>query len=579
MKRQNDNWDIRTVDSDKLIALSAAANIPEYMAGLLVNRGIDTLDKIKHFFNASVQECYNPFLMSGMERGVKRLRSAIHDGEKILIFGDFDVDGLTGTSLLHRAFSEISHGCIFSHVPDRMTDGYGLNKQVFDFIEKKSISVIVTVDCGISNVDEAALAKKLGIDLIITDHHIPPGELPDAYSVINPKQPGCAYPFKDLSGVGLAMKLLHGFFADESVRYSTDNLYMPLPDVLWEHLDLVALGTIADIVPLLDENRIFVKHGLSVITKSQKPGIQALRKVSGLDSKKTTSFDVGFKLAPRINAAGRVGDARKALSLLITNSDSEAASLAEELDVENQNRKDIERKILDEARTMYEPCASVDKNIIVLSSKNWHPGVIGIVASRLCEQFFLPTILIGVKDGVGRGSARSIPGFHIYETMCLCKKLLQSFGGHERAAGLSIKDENIPVFKLDMEKAAAEHMTGKARERTIAIDDTISIDSLSIAELERIEAMAPFGEGNKEPVFCARNVRVQQPPMIVGMNHLKMKLRGRSRVLDAIGFNMGDYKDILTGGDVFVDIVFTPQINEWRSRRNIQLKIKDIKTG
>jgi len=578
MKKQNNKWDIRTVEPEKLRALSDAANIPEYMAGLLVNRGIDTVDKIKRFFDASVQECYNPFFMTGMERGVKRLRRAIHSGEKILVFGDFDVDGLTAASLLYRAFSEISHGSIFAHVPDRMTDGYGLNKQVFDFIKEQGITVVVTVDCGISSVDEAEFAKKLGIDLIITDHHIPPGELPDAYTVINPKQSGCRYPFKDLSGVGLAMKLLHGFFADESVRYSTDSLYMPLPDVLWEHLDLVALGTIADIVPLLDENRIFVKHGLSVITKSHKPGIQALRKVSGLDSKKTTSFDVGFKLAPRINAAGRVGDARKALSLLITNSDSEAASLAEELDVENQKRKEIERKILDEARKMYESCTSIEKNIIVLSSENWHPGVIGIVASRLCEQFFLPTILIGIKNGVGRGSARSIPGFHIYETMCLCEKLLQSFGGHERAAGLSIKDENISVFKRDMERAAAEHMDGRTRERTIAIDDTISIDSLSIGELERIEAMAPFGEGNKEPVFCARDVRVQPPPTIVGINHLKMKLRGRSKALDAIGFNMGDYKEILTGGDVSVDVVFTPQINEWRSRRNIQLKIKDIKT-
>jgi len=272
-----------------------------------------------------------------------------------------------------------------------------------------------------------------------------------------------------------------------------------------------------------------------------------------------------------------VGDAKKALSLLITDSDSEAASLAEELDVENQNRKDIERKILDEAREMYD--ASVEKNIIVLSSENWHPGVIGIVASRLCDQFFLPTILIGVKDGVGRGSARSIPGFHIYEAMLPCEELLQSFGGHERAAGLSIKAENIPAFKQAVEKAAAEHMQGKTRERTIAIDDTISIDSLSIAELEKIECMAPFGEGNREPVFCARRVRVQQPPSIVGVNHLKMRLRGRSSVLDSIGFNMGDYKEILTGGEVFVDIVFTPQINEWRNRRNVQLKIKDIKTG
>jgi len=258
MKEQNNKWDIRKVDTGKLRALSDAADISEYMAGLLVNRKVDTVDKIKRFFDASVEECYNPFLMTGMERGVRRLRDAMQSGEKILVFGDFDVDGLTGTSLLYKAFSEISHGRIFAHVPDRMTDGYGLNKQVFDFIKEEGITVIVTVDCGISSVDEAVLAKKMGIDLIITDHHIPPGELPDAYAIINPKQPGCKYPFKDLSGVGLAMKLLHGFFVDDSIRYSTESLYMPLPGVLWEHLDLVALGTIADIVPLLDDSEKFL---------------------------------------------------------------------------------------------------------------------------------------------------------------------------------------------------------------------------------------------------------------------------------------------------------------------------------
>ncbi len=572
-------WAFSSPDEEEVRHLVEGMGVSRIVAQLLLNRGIDSVAKAEKFFAPSLNDCYNPFTMKGMEKAVEKVWQALRQKKKILVFGDFDVDGITGTSVIYRALSRVSDGCIFAHVPDRMLDGYGLNESILTYSKEKSIDIIVTVDCGISCKKEAELAKELGIDLIITDHHHPPDELPDAFAIINPKQSGCGYPFKDLAGVGIALKFLHGIFANEVANYSKTAKYLPLPESLWEHLDLVALGTIADIVPLLDENRIFVKHGLNALTTSRKPGIRALKKAAALDYKAVTSFDVGFKLAPRINAAGRIGNAKQGLELLTTESENLAETLAKELEQKNKERKTIENKIFDQAMEMYNAEKRDDQKIIVLTSNEWHQGVIGIVASRLSDKFFLPTILIAVKNGVGRGSGRSIPSFHIHETICGCEDLLVNFGGHKCAAGLTINEENIPEFKQRIEALAKDRLEEEDTKKVIDIDNEIHLDDFSLDDMEDIERLAPFGEANNEPVFFSKELEVINHPSIVGNNHLRMKVRKNRHIVDVIGFKMGDYKRQLDKATMPFDIVFIPQVNSWRNKDNLQLKMKDIRSS
>ena len=547
--------------------LKAELGVSDTFARLLANRGFTSSEQVESFLVPSTDKLLDAFTMRDMDRAVDRVLQAVAARESILVYGDYDVDGITSTSLLTAALAKM--GAKVSYfIPDRIRDGYGFSERGVDVAKKRRIRLVITADCGITATNEVRLAQKEGIDVIVTDHHEPLGELPLASAVLNPKRKDCPYPFKELAGVGVVFKLVQGLAARRPD-------VLP-PDFVFHHLDLVALGTIADVVPLVGENRVFAKIGLDRLCHSDKPGIAALKEVAGLRTRRVESGHVAYILAPRINAAGRLGNAESGVRLLLSNDPREAAIIAESLEEDNANRKKIDESTLEDALDQLQKHGSELPPAIVLWSDRWHPGVLGIVASRLIERFHRPTILIASDGDEGKGSGRSIPGFDVCLALQECRGHLLGFGGHSYAAGLTIRTECLEAFR--------DHLCSVVRSKVqpddfipkLSIDGPIDLEHLNEDLVQALDRLAPFGIGNAEPLFVADDVKLSLPPAVVSRNHLKLTIRQNGRDLDCIGFGMGHMASVIAQNGGKLSVAFVPTINVWQNRSRLQLKLRDI---
>jgi single-stranded-DNA-specific exonuclease len=580
-------WVLAEPDAEAVSALADAAGLSPLVARLMVLRGIASAPEADEFLSCRFSTLSDPGLFRHMEQCAGRIRKAIQEQEKIVVYGDYDVDGVTGSSLLYLALKGLGAD-VSCYIPDRMSEGYGLNAGALQRLKNDGAGLVVSVDCGITAFREADAARTMGLDLIITDHHefdqadgaegaeesLP--RLPDAYALLHPRLVKGIMPsalrarVSGLTGVGIAFKLAQSLLGADGGEERARSF-----------LDLVTLGTVADVGSITGENRVLVRYGLENLssgTASLRPGVAALKQIAGLDGKRISVGTVGFTLAPRINASGRLDRADTAFRLLTTESPEEARELAGELDAVNRERQSVEEDIWNEAKRMCRSFDTASSGAIILSSHRWHPGVIGIVASRLVEEFFRPTALICTQNGVGKGSARSIPGFDLYAGLCACADLLLGFGGHKYAAGFSIAEKNIPPFRERLASLVHEAVGPDGFVRTLSIDGAVSFEDLTMDVMRDVEKMAPFGPGNPEPRLGARGLVVVSS-RIVGNNHLKLRLRQKAgAVLDAIAFNKG----ALLGGKAKegarIAAVFTPRINAWNGSASVELEIRDIKT-
>lgn len=572
MENTEKKWALKEPTPDLCSKLSQELNISQIVAQVLINRGIDTPEKARRFLSARLQDLHSPFLMKGMDKAVNRIISAIKNNEKICIYGDFDVDGITATAVMVLFLREVNINVSY-YIPRRLEEGYGLNVSAVKRIKARGASLLITVDCGVSDVKAVKYAHKNSMDVIVTDHHEMPDNFSEAYAILNPKQPDCGFPFKGLAGVGVAFNLIIGL--RKKLRELGFWQKGQEPN-LKDYLDLVALGTIADIVPMVDENRIFAKNGLKIIAKGKRPGIKALKDVSGIADGEVDAGMVAFRLAPRMNASGRLSDAKLVVDLLISTTYEEAYVLAKKIDVENTSRQKIGRKILAEAKSKIAAGTAPD-GPLVLSDKGWHQGVVGICASRLSDEFFMPTVLLAIneKTGEARGSARSINGFDIYSAIKECEEDLKAFGGHKAAAGLTLKVDKIDVFKKKFTEIVRAELARRDYIPIVEVDAEISLEMLTYGVLQEIENLAPFGPANPEPVFSSLDIDYYST-MTVGNGHLKLKIKESGQFFDAIGFNMASrycFKDEK------IRLAFVPQIHAYNGERSIQLNLRDIKYG
>jgi single-stranded-DNA-specific exonuclease len=557
-------WRVRRTNREFLSYISKAASVSPVTAQVLVNRGLKDIDSIRKFLHPSLSDLNDPYLLPDMEAAVERIVHAHGRNEKILVHGDYDADGLTATAVILELLEKAGI-CAGYHIPDRLSEGYGLSEVGIRKAVDMGASLIITVDCGVSSFKQIENARGAGIDVIVTDHHEPPERLPDALAVIDPHREDSEYPFRSLAGVGVAFKLAQAL---------AHRLSLPGRDEFMSRLlDLVAIGTVADSVPLNGENRILVTFGLKAINDpSCRTGIRALREVSGYEGE-VRAGTLSFTLIPRINAAGRLGTAGTVVELLRTEDILEARKAARFLDDQNKMRQKIEGEVLDSATEMID--GEDPGEVIVLHSADWHPGVIGIVASRLVDIYFRPVFLFSVKDKEAKGSARGIPGLHLYEAIAECSDLLAGFGGHRQAAGLRIDVEKIGEFSSRIREIVSRRLGDEDLTPSLEIDAAVQLSQISFGLVREIESLEPFGEANMAPVLGARNIRVLNHS-IVGANHLKMRLVQERTHLDTIGFNMGE-KMAEIGNAGAVDIAFVPAINEWNGSRTIQLNLKALR--
>lgn len=561
-------WVTKAVADDKIEEFSRILGVRPITARILVARGIDTSADALGFFSPALSSMPDPFLLKGMSAAVERVLQARNSGETVCIYGDYDVDGITGTALLVSFLRQAGLVCTY-FIPNRFDDGYGLNEDALQRIIDSGATLIMSVDCGITAVNEAAFCRQAGVDLVILDHHSPGENIPEAAAVVNPLQPGCAYPFKLLAGVGVAFNLLVALrsrMRQEGVFAGADE-----PD-LRDWLDLVALGTIADVVPLVGQNRMYAYFGLQKLDNSRRPGVAALKKVAGI-SDSVTCGQVGYRLAPRLNAAGRMESAVPGVELLLCTNPDECDMIAAELDTANAERQAVERGIIEAAAAMvdaggaYPACRS-----IVLSSRDWHQGVIGIVASRIVERYHRPTILIAIDEqGGAKGSGRSIPGFHLLEALVDCSGHLERFGGHRYAAGIGLNADRINLFAASFETAAGRILGDTELLPTLDVDAEISPTDLDLALVHELKRLEPFGAGNPEPILMMRDVSVVER-RIVGDGHLKLRVSAGGRVFNAIAFRQAECQT-----DGMLDIVFFPEYNVWNNTTALQLRIKAIR--
>lgn len=561
-------WEYRNqnLKAEEITEFSKKYNIPPAIAVLLLNRRIRGEDDVRSYLKKSLDGVHNPFMMNDMEKAAERIISAISLGEKITIYGDYDADGVTSTALLFK-FLRSSGANAEYYVPDRITDGYGLNIKVINKLARSGTKLMVTVDCGITAVGEVEFAKTQGISVIITDHHTCKEELPRAEAVLNPKRPDSEYPFDGLAGVGVTFKLVLALAV---------KMGMNSKEVFNEYVDLAAIGTIADVVPLVNENRIIVDKGISSISNTKNNGIKALLEVSGVGNRTIDSTLIAFSLTPRINAAGRLENAGAAVELLIEENYEKAYEIACFLDETNRRRQQMESDILEEA---LEQAYSFEQEqyVYVLNHENWHQGVIGIVASRICEKFYRPCIMISCKDRKGKGSGRSIEEMNLFTALNECEDSLTAFGGHAQAAGLSVSVDMIDEFRKKINAYAKKQLENKPLFPKIKIDCNLSAKNITLNAAKMIERMEPFGQGNENPVFSARGLRiVDSARMGADGKHLRMRLSDGAGVFNCVGFGMGDLCEKFSEGQT-VDIAFTMNVNLYRDTENLQLMLKDIK--
>ena len=557
----NKKWECYNLDNEKVEELVKKRHITNLLASILVNRGIIDGEKINVFLNPTRKDFYNPFLMPDMEIAVKRIVKAIENKEKIMIYGDYDADGITSITVLKKYLNEIGLKT-GEYIPNRLNEGYGLNKDAISKIYNDGYRLMITVDCGISGLEEVEYANSLGMEIIITDHHEPAEKLPEAIAVIDAKRKDNKYPFNQLAGVGVVFKLIQAISTELKLE---EKEYL-------KYLDLVCIGTISDIVPLVDENRVIAKLGLKLIEKTKNIGLKTLLNIA--DLKKIDSNAISFGVAPRINACGRMGFQEEALQLFLTEDSEKATTIAKRLVQFNQERQAKEKQIFEEVIEKIEK-DDKDKKCIVLAEENWHHGVIGIVASKITEIYYKPSILICLEGDKGKGSGRSVPGFDLYTALTKCSDYIEKFGGHSMAIGITIKKENFEKLKEAIEKYAQESNISDIMP-IINIDKEINLKNINIEEVKSLELLEPFGEGNKMPLFLLRNLKIDSIRALSGGKHLKLTLKQDNNIVDAIGFNMGDLsKEYLLGDKV--DVVGTIEINSFGNKENIQINLKDIR--
>ena len=561
-------WVFREPDKNLVKKLQSEFDTSAAIAVTMANRGITSRGSSRDFFKPTLNQLHDPFIMKNMDQAVTRILASIQSSRPIMVFGDYDVDGTTAASILYLSLTDFG-GVVNTYIPHRKHEGYGLSNKGIDFAAKQNIDLIITCDCGINAVEQVNYARERSIDVIITDHHIPDNRLPAAVAILNPNQSDCDYPFKGLCGAGVAFKLACGI---------GKKMNRPLKD-LFSLLDLVAIGTSADMVPILDENRVIVAKGLELLNGDPRPGLRALLKTSGLLERDIAVGNLLFGVSPKINAAGRLGDANRSVELLTTKNRSLAADLATNLDEENRRRQDIQEKVVNEAllKANAESDLSRDR-AIVLAENGWHPGVIGIVASRIKEEFHRPAVIITIdNDGIGKGSARSISGFDLYEALTEVCGHLQNYGGHPMAAGLTLSEENIEDFKKAFLSFAESNLSEEDMKPRLKLDTEIRLNDINSRFVRFLELLGPYGPGNMRPKFAARNLKVIGNPRVVGNgNHIRFRVKQEGTSFPTIGFNLSEhYKDLINGS--LVDLAFMVEVNEWRGKSTIQLNIKDIK--
>lgn len=540
-------------------------NIDEVLATLLVARGITTYEEARNFFRPSLSHLHNPFLMKGMEVAVERIQRALLSKEKILIYGDYDVDGTTSVALVY-GFLRKYHYHIDYYIPDRYKEGYGISTQGIDYAHEHGITLIIALDCGIKSVDKVDYANGLGIDFIICDHHTPGSVVPAAVAVLDPKQIDCSYPYKELSGCGIGFKLIQAFAQRNNISFEELECY----------LDLVVVSIASDIVPITGENRVLAKFGLQRLNTSPCHGMAALIEIAG--KKQYTISDVVFTLGPRINASGRIDDARHSVNLLISENRDIARGHSHIINIKNTERKEHDSSITEQALAMIAADPSLlNRKTTVVYNEGWHKGVIGIVASRLTEKYYRPTIVLTQSNGHVSGSARSVMGFDLYEALNSCSDLFEQFGGHKYAAGLTLKSENLPEFRERFEDIVSQTIPDELLIQELVIDATLRLEKIDGKFFRILSQFAPYGPLNSTPVFISREVQCLGYAQIVGNNHLKMTVKqGSSQAFDCIGFGLGEYIDIVQSGLPF-DICYTIEENVWKDKRSIQLNLKGVR--
>ena len=538
---------------------------------LLAQRGIRSVEEAEKFFHPSLRDLHDPFLMPDMDKAVKRLNKAMGKKERIMVFGDYDVDGTTAVALVYRYLQQF-YSNIEYYIPTRYDEGYGISRRTIEYAAEQGVKLIIILDCGIKAIEEIAYAKTLGIDFIICDHHVPDDELPEAVAILNPKLEGSTYPCSHLSGCGVGFKLMQGFAISNGI---------PTSD-LEAMLDLVAVSIAADIVPMVDENRILAYHGLRRINSNPNVGLRAIIRICGLTGKEITISDVIFKIGPRINASGRMQSGREAVELLVSRDVNEAYEIAKAIDQYNKDRKELDKRITEEANAILEARGEMDsdKKALVIYNKDWHKGIIGIVASRLTELYYKPSVVLTFANGLATGSSRSVQGFDIYKAIDASRDLLENFGGHPYAVGLSLKEENIPEFTRRFEQYVAEHIQPEQLEPLLDIDAFITFSEITPAFIATLRKFNPFGPGNHTPVFCTRNVMDFGTSKLVGKNleHIKFELVDDTsgKVFNGIAFKMAEHFDYIHSRRPF-DICFTIEDNKHQSATStIQLLVKSI---
>jgi len=571
------HWQKAPEVSAAVESLARAVGIAPLTARLLCNRGVREPGAARAFLRPSLSDLHDPFLLPQMEEAADRIHEAVKRGERVVVYGDYDADGITGTAILLRCLGLLeAEGCYY--IPDRLSEGYGLNAEAVRALAAGGARLLVTVDCGINAVAEVALARELGMDVIVTDHHEPGEEVPSGALLVNPKLPGGGYPFRELSGAGLAFKLAWAL----GKRFSAGRRVSPeFREFLLDTVSLAGLGTIADVVTLRGENRVIARYGLMGLADSGAVGIRALCEASGVGAGPLSAFDVGFKLAPRLNAAGRLGSARRCVELLTTASEERARAIAAELNGENTRRRRLQEGIVEEARAMLGDDGGLEgRRSIVLAHEGWHAGVLGIVAARLAEEFWRPTVLLTLEGDEGHGSARSIGPLNLFEALCACAGRLDKFGGHAMAAGLRLKRSEVERFAEDFEEAVAERLGAEDSRPTMEVDAEVRVGDITRTLLGELEQMAPFGVGNPEPLLVARDVRIGGEVRRMGRDgrHISFWARQDEVAIRTVGFGMSEVAGALADAGV-CSMVFVPRVNRWRGRESVELEARDIRPG
>ncbi len=560
------NWVHKEFDKNRVIEMSKEFHISPLTSIILYNRGIRESADIAEFLNCNLENLHDPYLLKDMDKAISRIRQAKENNEKITIYGDYDVDGITSIAILYGHLKEMGFEVDY-YVPDRIQEGYGVNRDALDKIKESGTKVVITVDTGITAVEETEYAKKIGMDIIITDHHECKEQIPEAFAAIDPKRKDCKYPFKNLAGVGVAFKFIQAMDPETTVE-----------ELMEKYADLVCLGTVADISPLIDENRIMVTEGLKRFKETKNVGLKALLDVSLTNDKAITTSTIGYIIAPRINASGRLGCASRSVEMFLTDDVDKAHELAEGLCEENTIRQQTEQKMFAETLEYIKNNPQIkDDRVLVIPHENWHHGIVGIVSSKITEKFYKPSILFAIDGDEAKGSGRSISGYNLFESLENCSDLLEKFGGHELAAGLSIKTENIEKFRVAINENAVFKLDEKGFVPTISIDAVIKPNYITLETVDEINKLQPFGVDNPSPIFAVKNIKIHKISTMSENKHLRMTLLKDGKFLDAVGFGMGEYYDVLNRGD-FINVAFGLDINDYKGYKNVQLVLKDIKT-